>query len=117
MATAFLILFHPLRSTDDFTAAVFIDPDSHKDRDILYLAAPAALEIDTVYIDIRISAGKRVGTPLFDMLIRFFVEVAYRTMRHFGSPESFCDILHTTYKNSSKIHLNQASSTEDSLRR
>lgn len=53
----FLILLHSFRSTDDLTAAVFIDSDGHKDRDILYLTAPAALEIDSVYIDIRISAG------------------------------------------------------------
>ena len=76
---AFLILFHPSHSTDDLTATVFPDTDSHKDRYILYLTAPAALEVDTVYIDIRISARKREGTPLFDMLIGFFVEAAYRT--------------------------------------
>lgn len=75
---AFLIFFHAFRRSDDLTAAIFIDTNGHKDRDILYLAALAALEIDSVYIDIWISAGKRPGTPLFDILISFFVEVAYR---------------------------------------
>lgn len=74
---AFLIFFYAFRRSDDLTAAIFIDTDGHKDRDILYLAAPAALEIDTVYIDIRISAEKQTGTLLFDMLIGFFVAVAY----------------------------------------
>ncbi len=72
----FLILFHSFRNTDDLTAAVFIDSDSHKDRDIVYLTIPAAFEIDAVYIDIRIFAVKLVGTPLFYMIIGFFVEVA-----------------------------------------
>ena len=77
-APVFPILFHSFRSTYDPTTAVFINTDGHKDRDILYLTAPAALEIDSVHIDIRISATKRSGTPLFDMFIGFFVEAAHR---------------------------------------
>ena len=50
----------------------------HKDRHVLYLTAPATLEIYTVDVDVGISAGKRPGTPLLYVSIGFFVEVAYR---------------------------------------
>ncbi len=71
--------FIPSAAPMIFTADIFTDTDVHKDRDILYPAAPATPEADTVCINIRISAGKRVGTPLFDMLTGFFAETAYRS--------------------------------------
>ena len=80
---ALFILFHAFGSTNDFTASVLIDTDGYKDRDILDFATPAALEINTVNIDIRILAGKRSGMPLFDMFISFLVEVAYGARRYF----------------------------------
>ncbi len=49
---AFLILFHAFRCPDDLTAAAFTYADGHKDGYVLYLAAPAALEVYTVDVDI-----------------------------------------------------------------
>ena len=66
---ALTILFHALSSTEDFTAAILADADCNQNRNILDLAAPAALQVDTIYINIGIFPGKRTGTPGFDMLI------------------------------------------------
>ena len=68
-APAFAIFFHSFSSTKDFTAAILADTDCNQNGNILDLAAPAAFQVNTIYINIRIVLGKRTGTPGFNMLI------------------------------------------------
>ena len=73
---AFTILFHAFCSAKDFPTAILTDTDGNKNKNILDLAASAAFQINTIYVNIGIVPGKRTGTPGFDMLISFFVQVA-----------------------------------------
>lgn len=61
--TAFTIPFHALSSTKDFTAAILADTDCNQGGNILDLTAPAAFQVNTIHINIRIVPGKRMGTP------------------------------------------------------
>src|SRR5699024_6459685 len=72
-APAFAIFFHSFSSSEDFTAAILADADSNQNGNILNLTAPAAFQVDTIYINIGIFPGKRTCTPGFDMFIRFFI--------------------------------------------
>ena len=61
----FRIFFHTLCYADDLTATVLVYVDGDKNIDIFKLSAPVALEVNTVYIDIRILAGQLAVTPFF----------------------------------------------------
>ena len=41
------------------------------------------------------------------MFISFFVEIAYCAGRYFGSPEGFCNVFYTSYRNTCQIYFNQ----------
>ena len=65
----FTILFHAFRSAKNLPAAILADANGNENRNVLDLAAPAAFQVNTIYINIRIVLGKRTGTPGFNMLI------------------------------------------------
>ena len=104
---AVFILFHAFSGTDDLPAAVFIDTNGNKDRNILDLPTPAPFEIDTVNVDIWILSRKGACTSLLDMLISLLVEIAYCSGRYFGSPECSRDVFYPAYEDSCQIHLDQ----------
>ena len=42
------------------------------------------------------------------MNIGLFVKLANGGGRHLGTPQSFGDVLHTTHRNTGKVHLNES---------
>ena len=83
---AFTILFHAFRSAKDLPAAILADANGNENRNVLDLAAPAAFQVNTIYVNIRIFPGKRTGTPGLDMLISLFIQVADGSGGYFRSP-------------------------------
>ena len=73
---AFTILFHAFRSAKDLLAAILADTNGNENRNVLDLAAPAAFQVNTIYVNIWIVPGKRTGTPGFNMFISLFIQVA-----------------------------------------
>ena len=84
-APAFTILFHPFCCAKDFPTAILTDTDGNKNRNILDFAAPAAFQVNAIYVNIRIASRKRTGTPGFDMFISLFVQVTDGSRRYFCS--------------------------------
>ena len=66
---AFTIFLHPFSGTKDLPAAILADANGNKNRNILDFAAPAAFQVNAIYVNIRIASRKRTGTPGFDMFI------------------------------------------------
>lgn len=82
---AFTVVFHAFSCTDDLTAAIIADTDCNENGDILDFSAPAAFQVDSIYINIRIFTDEGACAPGFNMLISLFVEVADSSWRNFGS--------------------------------
>ena len=54
---------------------------------IFVLSAPVAPQVDTVYIDIRISAAlQRTVPPIFDVDVSFLVQLTDRCRRYLATP-------------------------------
>lgn len=87
--------------------AILINPDGNKDGNVLNLASPAAFQEHTIYVNIRIIAAKRTGSPFFDVFVSFLIEVADRSGRDLGSPQSFGDVLDSADRYTSQVHLDQ----------
>ena len=82
---AFTILFHAFRSAKDFPAAILTDANGNKNRNVLNLTAPAAFQVNTIYVNIGIVPGKRTGTSGFDMFICLFIQIADDSGGYFRS--------------------------------
>ena len=51
---ALVVFLHAFGSTEDLTIAVLIDADRDEYRDVLDFTAPAALQVNTVHVDIGV---------------------------------------------------------------
>ena len=58
-----LILFHSFSSSYNLTETIFIHSDCYKNRHVFILSAPVAAQVDTIYVDIRISAALQGTVP------------------------------------------------------
>lgn len=83
---ALTILFHAFRSAKDLPTAILADANGNGNRNVLDLAPSAAFQVNTIYVNIRIIPGKRMGTPDLDMLISLFIQVADGSGGYFRSP-------------------------------
>lgn len=89
---AFKIFLEPFSSSYDLAVSVTGHPCGDKDGNVLILFAPASFKKDSIHICVWIVILQRSVTPFFDVFIYFLVQVADRTLRYLGTPESFCDI-------------------------
>ena len=64
---AFTILFSPFRSAKDLPAAIMANIHGNESRNVLDLAAPAALQVNTIYVNIGVIPGKKTCAPVFDV--------------------------------------------------
>ena len=83
--------------TYDLAVSVAGNSNGYEDGDIFVFFTPAAFQEDTININIRIVILELAVSPLIDVLICLFVQVAYCSGRHFGSPKSFGDIFYPAY--------------------
>ncbi len=104
---ALVVFLHAFGSTEDLAITVLIDADRDKYGDVLDFAAPAALQVNTVYIDIGVFAGERAAAPLLDVFVGFLIEVADCTRGYTGSPQGLGDILDPADRNTGQVHLDQ----------
>ena len=65
----FRIFFHTLCRADDLTVTVLVYADGDKNTDIFKLSAPVALEVNTVYIDIRVLSGQLAVTSFYQSFL------------------------------------------------
>ena len=72
---AFRIFFHTLCRADDLTVTVLVYADGDKDTDIFKLSAPVALEVNAVYIDIRVLSGQLAVAPFLNLYICFLIQM------------------------------------------
>lgn len=72
-APAGLVFLGPLADAQDLVKTVAINADGYQHRDVFYFAAPAALENDTVHVDIRMLAGDLLVAPLLYVLVDLLV--------------------------------------------
>ena len=72
---AFGILLHAFGSTDDLTVTVLVYADGDKNTNIFKLSAPVALEVNAVYIDIRVLSGQLAVSLFFNMHIGFLIQI------------------------------------------
>ena len=64
---AFSIFFHVFCSAKDLPAAILADANGNGNRNVLDLAATAAFQVNTIYVNIWIIPGKRTDTPGFSI--------------------------------------------------
>ena len=76
---ALTVFFHSFGCPQDLTVTLPADASGYKNRDILYLSSPTALEIDTINVDIRIFSRKRPAAPCFNVSIGLLIQTADRS--------------------------------------
>ena len=64
---------------------ILTDANGNKNRNVLNLTAPAAFQVNTIYVNIGIVPGKRTGTSGFDMFICLFIQIADDSGGYFRS--------------------------------
>src|SRR5262249_1674836 len=72
-APASLVLLRPLANAENLPVAALIHADRNQQRDVAYLAGPAALEHDAVKINIRVLALDRTIAPGLDRPVDLLV--------------------------------------------
>ena len=79
LCPAGLVLFHAFCCTENLAVSIFIDCNGDKNGYVFVFAAPIPLQINAVYIHIWVlSSLKRTISPLFNMNIRFLIQLADR---------------------------------------
>ena len=68
-------------------------------------AAPAALRIDAVDVDVRVVAGQRPASPFVDRLERLVVQVGDRAGGDAGAPRDLADVLDAPCGDAGRVHL------------
>src|SRR5215831_2109793 len=66
LAPATLVLLRPLANAENLPIAALVHADCNQERDVAYLAGPAALEHDAIEINIRVLALDRTIAPGLD---------------------------------------------------
>jgi len=112
-----LVLFRTFRDAQDVSVAVRIDADRDQDSHVSDLAAPAALEIDAVAVDVRVLALERRVPPALDVAVDFL----FRSLTVLGLtrvPQSASVMSSTRRTETPARYISiRVSSTDDSRRR
>lgn len=74
---------------------------------VLNLTSPAAFQEYAIHVNIWIIPAKRTGSPFLDVRVSFLMEVADRSGREPGSPQSFGDALDSADRYAGQVHLEQ----------
>ena len=83
---AFDILLYALGSADDLTVTVRLYTDGNKNTGIFKFSSPVTLEVNTLYIHIRVLPRLFSITPFLNMYVGFVIEIADGRHRHIASP-------------------------------
>ena len=104
-----LVLLHTLSGAQNLTISVLINRNCHKNSNIFKLSAPVSAQVDPIHIDIRIaSALQRTVSPIFNVDIRFLVQLTDGGGRDLAAPESLGDVLHTPDGYAGQVHLSES---------
>lgn len=105
VAPAFLGLGEPLGAADDLAVTVPVHTDGHHHRHVLVGAAPAALGVYPVDVDVGVFAGQRSRSPFLHGLERPLVEVGDGAGGDARAPQSLADVLDAPRGNACEVHL------------
>src|SRR5262249_33312544 len=106
-APATLVLLRPLANAENLPIAALVHADCNQERDVAYLAGPAALEHDAIEINIRVLALDRTIAPGLDCPVDLLVQVRHRRVRHPRPPQCLRDVLAPAHRYPGQIHLDQ----------
>lgn len=104
-APALLGLREALGAADDLAVSVLVRVDCHHHRHVLVGAAPAALQVDAVDVDVRVFAGQRPAPPLVGRFERLVVEIGDRAGGDARAPQDLADVLDAPRRHPGKVHL------------
>ena len=94
-----------LGAPDRPAMAVLVRTNSDHDGDVPAGAAPAALQVDAVDVDVRVFAGQRPAPPLVDRFERLLVEVGDRAGGNARAPQDLADVLDAARRHPGQVHL------------
>ena len=94
-----------LGAPDHLAVAVLVHADGDHDGDVLVGAAPAALQVDAVDVDVRVFAGQGPAPPLLDRLESLVVEVRDRAGGNARAPQDLADVLDAPRRHAGQVHL------------
>lgn len=102
-----MVFLHAFGSTDDLPVAVIVYAYGNENGYVLDLAAPAALQVYSVSVNIGVFILKRTCTLGLYVLISFLVQVAYGAGRDLAAPQGFGDVLDPSDGDTGQVHLNE----------
>jgi len=102
-----LVLLHAFCCTDDLPVPFLVDRHRHQDRDVLVFAAPVALQVDSIQVDVGILALQWPLAPFLDVDVHLLVQLADGAGRHARTPQDLRDVLHTAHGDSREVHFDQ----------
>ena len=94
-----------LGAPDHLAIAVLVHADGDHDGDVLVGAAPAALQVDAVDVDVRVFASQRPAPPLVDRFERLVVEIGDRAGGNARAPQDLADVLDAPRRHAGQVHL------------
>ena len=104
-----LILLHTLSGAQNLTISVLIDCNCHKNGYIFKFSAPVAAQINPIHIDIRIPPTlQRTVPPIFNVDIRFLIQLTDGGGRDLAAPQGLGDVLHTPDGYTCQVHFNKS---------
>src|SRR5215510_9800552 len=106
-APATLVLLRPLANAENLPIAALVHADCNQERDVAYLAGPAALEHDAIEINIRVLAFDRTIAPGLDCPVDLLVQLRHCRGRHPRAPQCLRDVLDPAHRHPGQIHLDQ----------
>src|SRR5262249_44029913 len=104
---ASLVLLRPLANAENLPIAALVHADRNQQRDVAYLAGPAALEHDAIEINIRVLVLDRTIAPGLDCPVDLLVQLRHRRGRHPRPPQCLRDVLDPAHRHPGQIHLDQ----------
>ena len=69
----FLVFTAAFSNTEYFTVSLIVHSDCNQNRNILNLSTPTSLQIDSINKNIRMFAGNRLFTPLFNFTVNLLI--------------------------------------------
>ncbi len=103
------VLLHTLCGAQNLTISVLIDRNRHQNSHIFKLSTPVAAQVDPIHIDIRIPPTlQRTVPPIFNVDIRFLIQLTDGGWRNLAAPEGLGDVLHTPDGYASQVHFNKS---------